>query len=326
LVRSSKSHKTSLLLHNLPLYLFKSKPLIVNPQKHIEEAEIDEIHIRFEKARGDKKEGGPAMFIVAPYDKVDEEEFDDENSSTTLNSRNSTWMPSTNSPEWVVAGRAVALAKRSYQFLMARQADFDQSMGWFPIFQESLTSFHAYNVLLRVSPDFIVDHETSSSGVDLSPSRSKDEAVESSYTRSMKSRLEGPKALRRKVYKNLHTSNDPNHVMLLSWDPIESLLSSLRKNFGLYALFFYNELSPEVIGLVWRPDAFKAMSFSAMTAEYAMPQDPDANGWRNDSLVVRNSSDLLREMSEYYDGIVTKVKILDHSLQASKKRRRTESL
>jgi hypothetical protein len=302
-----------------------SKPLIVNPKKHIEEAEIDDIYMQFEMARGDKREAGPPMYIVAPYDKDDKEEHHDSTRNATPHLIQSTWRPSTISPEWVVVGRAVALARRSYRFMMARLPEFSQDPSWSAVFHESSTSFQAYNILLRVSPDFVVDHETSSTGADFSPTPCKDGIMESSYTKSMKSRVQGPKALRRKLYKNIHTSKDHNRVMLLSWDPIESLLLSLRKNFGQYAIFFYNELTPEVIGLVWRPDTFKPISFSAMTAEYATPQNPVANSWKNDSLVVRNSSDLLREMSEYFDGIVTTVKILDNNRHASKKRRRTES-
>jgi hypothetical protein len=302
-----------------------SKPLIVNPQKHIEEAEIDDIYLQFEKARGDKRQAGPPMFIVAPYDKDDEDEHDDAKRNAATHSKQNSWRPSAISPEWVVVGRAVALAKRSYGFMMTRLVDFDQTTNWSAVFHQSSTSFHAYNVLLRVSSDFVVDHETSSTGADLCPAPNKDGALESSYTRSMKARVQGPKALRRKVYKNLNTCNDPNNVILLNWDPIDSLLLSLRRNFGQYAIFFYNELTPEVIGVVWRPDTFKALSFSAMTAEYATPQNPVANGWKSDTLVVRNTRDMLRDMSEYYDGIVTMVKLLDGSRHDSKKRMRTES-
>jgi hypothetical protein len=33
--------------------------------------------------------------------------------------------------------------------------------------------------------------------------------------------------------------------------------------------------------------------------------------WQSDSLVVHNTNDILREMSEYTDGIIANVKVLD---------------
>ncbi|KAG7353253.1 Nrap PAP/OAS1-like domain containing protein [Nitzschia inconspicua] len=311
-------------LHLLASHDWLGEPLIVNPRKHIDEAEIDDIHVQFEMARGEKRESGPPMYIVAPYDKNNNEK-DVMSESSSIQTKQMGWRPSITSPEWVVVSRVVALAKRSYQFLMERLADFDESPEWSAIFHESSTSFHSYNALLRVNQDFIVDHETSSTGTNLNPSAKEDGTIESSYTRSMTARVQGPKALRRKIYKNLqqNTSNDASNSILVSWNPIESLLTSLRNKYGQYALFFCNELAPEVIGLVWRPDVFKAISFSAMTAEYSMPQDADSRSWKNDSLLVRSTSDLLREMSEHFQGIVTTVKILDHTgVSGVKKRKR----
>jgi U3 small nucleolar RNA-associated protein 22 len=239
--------------------------------------------------------------------------------------KNFAWKPSVASPEWVVVTRAVALAKRSYGYIMQRLVTFDNSSDWSAIFHESPTSFQSYSVLFRVSDDLVIDQEASSTGGDLNPMANEDGILETSYTRSMKARAQGPKGLRRKVYKNLQVSaNDPadQDSMLLCWQPIESVVSSLRQKFGGYALFFYNELAPEVIGLVWRPSTFKAMPFSAMTAEHAKPQEDRTNEWRNDSFVVRNATDLLREMSEYYQDVITTAKIIDESCLSTPSKKR----
>jgi len=274
--------------------------------------------------REENRDAGPPMFIIAPYDRQDAEENDSTNRNAVNVSNQSVWLPTTTSPEWVVVTRAVALAKRSYTFMMQKLLKFDDSSDWSAIFHESSSSFHSYSVLLRVGTDFIVDPEASSTSADLSPHVNEDGILESSYTRSMKARVQGPKGLRRKVYRNLqHTANDAgDDTILLCWQPVENVMSSLRRKFGDHALFFYNELAPEVIGLVWRPDTFKAMSFSAMTAEYARPKD-DAD-WKNDSLVVRNATDLLREMSEYYQEIITTAKIIDETclVTSPKKKKR----
>jgi len=84
---------------------------------------------------------------------------------------------------------------------------------------------------------------------------------------------------------------------------------TLRNKFGTLALFFYNDLSPEVIGMLWKPNSFVPHAFSAMHSEYVLPID--ARDWKSDSLVIHNTSDVLREMKQYTDGIVADVKVLD---------------
>lgn len=291
--------------------------MIVDPKNHISESDIDDIHKRFERARGDKRELGPPLYIVAPYDKVDD--IEDTTSRNHESSKLKSWYPSTNSPEWVVVGRAVALARRSHQFLIERVVRFDQSAEWSAVFHESPSSFHSFDALLRVKSDFIIDMESSSTGLDLNPHSDADGMLVTSYTRSMTARIQGPKSLRLKVYKNLHQSVGDNDLsILLSWQPIQEMIAALSTQYGEKALFFHNELTPEVVGIVWRPDSLKPMQFSAR-AEYCMPQDPKANNWKNDSMVVLNKDDLIREMREFCQDFVTTAKIMDLPCRATKK-------
>jgi len=310
-------------LYLLAYHDWLSEPLIVDPRGHIESIDCDEINLQFESARGKKGEAGNPMYIVAPYDKLELDDEDPMNRNTVKKSNQSSWQPNTISPEWVCLTRSVALAKRSYSFMMKKLMAFAKSNDWSAIFHESPASFQSYSVLLRVNIDFVVDTEASSTGNDLSPTSDETGLSESSYSRSMKARIQGPKSLRRKVYKNIQSSASD---IILLWQPVKSVISSLRENFGAYALFFYNELSPEVIGLVWRPQTVATMSFSAMTAEYARPLDDDEKSWKNDSLVIRNATDLLREMSEYYQYVITTVKIIDESCLAPSSKRRKLSI
>ena len=296
----------------------------MDPRGHIDIVDYDDIRVQFETARGKKGDSGHPMYIVAPYDKLELDEDDPMNRNTVKTSTQSSWQPNTVSPEWVCLTRSVALAKRSYTFMMKKVMSFDKSNDWSAIFQESPSSFQSYSVLLRVNSDFVVDTEASSTGNDLNPSSDKAGTSESSYTRSMKARIKGPKGLRRKVYKNIQNSSSDSTI--LHWQPVHSVISSLREKFGAYALFFYNDLAPEVIGLVWRPETVATLSFSAMTSEYARPLDSDEKSWKNDSLVIRNATDLLREMSEYYQYIITTVKVIDEScLTPSSKRRKLQT-
>ena len=108
---------------------------------------------------------------------------------------------------------------------------------------------------------------------------------------------------------------------------LRNFVQSLRDKFGSLALFFYNDLAPEVIGVLWRPTSFVPQPLSVMHSEYVRPVE-EAD-WKSDSLVVHNTNDILREMSQYTESMVVNVKVLDdRSVQArpkSKKRSASES-
>lgn len=111
------------------------------------------------------------------------------------------------------------------------------------------------------------------------------------------------------------------------WRPVEEMMQTLRAKFGSLALFFYNALAPEVVCMLFRPTSFVPRSFSAMNSEYVLPIK--AENWKSDSLVIHNTSDVLREMSQYTRDIVANVKIVDDptdkgrpsSLKSNRKRR-----
>jgi hypothetical protein len=286
----------------------------VNPRDHIDQDEQDEIFSQFEKARGKTVDVGPPMYIVAPYDR---KELDEDEQKDTKWAREGSWAPSVSSPEWVVVSRAAALAKRSHDFLKSCVKNFDET-DWSAAFHETPSSFQSYSVLLRVDPDFVIDSDSSSTGTDLGVVANKDGIFESAYTRSMRARFLGPKMLRRKLYRNLRGAND--EAVLMSWRPVDSMVEELREKLGPLGLFFYNDLSPEVVALLWRPQVFDAMPLSVMASDYVRPVD--SGDWKSDGLVVRNVSDMLREVSQYSQNIVTTVKIFDDRVETSSRKRR----
>jgi len=134
----------------------------------------------------------------------------------------------------------------------------------------------------------------------------------SSYTRSMEARFAGPKPLRRKMYRNLQTNETDEErrpPLITSWTPLTSVVRELRNRFASSAVFFFNDLSPEVIGVLWRPRIFDPKPFSIMASEGTMPSE---SGWKSDSFLTRNARDILRDMSQYYQHVVTNVKIFDY--------------
>ena len=307
----------------VPPHSIISEPLVVDPRGHISDSDHDDIVLQFEKARG-ANDAGPPMYIIAPYNRQDQqedEENDPQHGNADKSSESSIWLPSIESPEWVVVKRAAALARRSHEFLMDCIINFDENK-WAMAFHETASSFQSYSVLLRVDSDFVFDLHSSSTSGELEVSPSKEGALHSAYTRSMIARFAGPKPLRRKVYRNLQGSE--REGVLLHWDPIQSLVNALTEKFGRFAAFFYNDLSPEVIALRWRPETFSLLPFSVMTSKYVRPAEK--SDWKSDSFVVRSADDILRDMRQYYHNFVTTVKIFDgqEANAANHKRRKIE--
>ena len=279
---------------------FGKQPLIVDPQGHLSAEDYESIHKHFEAVRGDDHRKGPPMYLISPYDRKDSKRLNEGNlrdffvpTFTQLN------------PEQVILARAVALAKRSYSHLLfCMTAEIESGFG--AVFQESSQSLRSFSVLLRVDPEIVVDSGCSSTNGDFALSCSQSGLTETPFTRSCWSRFNGPKALRKKIYKNLTAATGDG--ILHEWQPVNHLVDTLRLKFGDKAVFFYNELTPEIIAVLWRPDAFKAQPLSALHSEYRRPiQD----SWQNDSLVLTNADDIMEEMKHVSQVIVMEVKVLD---------------
>ena len=93
-----------------------------------------------------------------------------------------------------------------------------------------------------------------------------------------------------------------------SWNPVKEAVQKLRSELGHLAVFFYNEHTPEIIGCLFRPDAFKGKSFSAMYSEF---QRPIVKSWEENSLVKSNASDMMRAIQFIVQDIAIDVKVLD---------------
>lgn len=308
---------------------------MVDPHGHLTEDDHSDVVAQFEHARGPEFKNGAPMYIISPNDRVGGDEAEEAGSK---NKTPSAWTPTFthHNPEWVVLSRAAALAKRSHDYLMNALSSND-TVDWSVVFHETPSSFKSYSALLRVDADLLVDKECSSTSSDLSIRSNGDGVLESSYTQSMRQRSLGPKALRHKVYRNLANAEEDdavlvrfllllpiafvtvmtdthvilNHCCLVQydWRPVEEMVQTLRTKFGSLALFFYNDLYPEVIGMLWRPTSFVPHAFSAMHSEFVLPVERDS--WKSDSLVIHNTSDVLREMSQYTNDIIVDVKVID---------------
>lgn len=281
--------------------------LIVDPEGLIAEDERTAIESHFNAMRGDKFEGGPPMTIYS--------------SSSRPSEKESVWSPAFvtgSNPEKVVLCRAVALAQRSHAFLQnlwvadltGTSAKLKQN--WSAMFVESPEAFTAYSALLRLKPDFVTNRDASSTTKLLGAtsvtggSLENKEVTMTSFSRSMKELTNGPIPLRRTMFKNLmkkHTTE-----IILDWNPVRSAASVLQTtSLAEHAIFLFNDLCPEVIGIVWRK--YDRRPFSAVTSEYVRPVSDD--NWMADTLVVLNVSDVVRGATSVFSDMIAGVKIFD---------------
>jgi hypothetical protein len=151
----------------------------------------------------------------------------------------------------------------------------------------------------------VIDPTCSSTASDLKVQENDEGIVKTPYRRSMEKFSLGPKAFRRTTYKNLNASSDG---ILYGFRPVDEAIGILRSHFGKYAVFFYNELCPDVIAMLWRPTTFHRQPFSAMHAEFSTPVEYK---WEENSLVTKNSNDVLRAIRCILRHIIIDYKIFD---------------
>ena len=250
-------------------------PFVVDPHGHFSDEDLFIIHKQFETFQEQSKSNH--MYIVTP------------------SSEN--FKPSIMSPEPVILSRIMKLAALSLHNLMSYYRSNAQDDSWEKIFRTSTGSFSSFSILLRVNTDFIFNTTCSSTDHLCS---------QDSFRKGQKMAIKGPLALRKRLYKNI------GYVEVMhGWNPITEIVAELRARFGHLALFFYNEYTPEVICILWRPSAFKAESFSAKNSEYKRPLVSD--GWAKDSLVTTNYEEVLSDIKHACKDIITGIKVQDES-------------
>lgn len=281
-------------LNLLITFDWAKEPLVVDPQVHLTTDDRSRIRMDFDEARGVSHDKGPPLYIVSPCDRVIVDESTDKPRTS--------WMPYFTIEdhfEQVLLCRTIALARRTHDFMLQSLRDFEDS-SWPTIFTESPDAFRAYSALLRVDSPFLVDVETSSTAKRLG-SKPTDSEKCTSYSKTMKALEQGPKALRRTLYRNLPSSQTK---VLLEWDPMYEATGLLRSKLGDHALFLYNDLCPEVVAVVWRQHCHSARSFSAVISECTRPTEGD--------MTVFNARDCLREIKSILGGLISDIKVFDY--------------
>mmetsp|Transcript_5372 Transcript_5372/g.11079 ORF Transcript_5372/g.11079 Transcript_5372/m.11079 type:complete len:581 (-) Transcript_5372:163-1905(-) len=268
-------------------------PLVVDPQGHFSSEDVAKIQLHFSKARGEDN-SGPPMYIISPHD--------DSPGGTLAPTYTQT------NPEWVVLTRASALARISCDHLHSWTAscldgtDPDESgavSSWTSLFRESPAALCRYDVLLRVHRSFVADPGASSVAGDFGADTAETGAL-TPFHRSLVRRCQGPRELRKKSYKNLNSAD----ALVRGWRPVSDLVALLRARYGRLALFFYNDLAPEVVGVLWRPAVgVKGHVLAARTSAHVRPLAERSA----DSLVATNQDAVLQEIRWLVRGVVEDV-------------------
>ena len=59
-------------------------------------------------------------------------------------------------------------------------------------------------------------------------------------------------------YKNIHSDSSS---LLVGFNPVQKYVQVLEANFGTFAVFFFDQLGGNTIGVAWRPSAFLPQAF-----------------------------------------------------------------
>jgi len=199
------------------------QPLVVDPQGHLTIEDYQQIESDFNLARGGDSGQckGPPMFIISPSDRRDGE-------ATQKGQRGGVFIPTftQSNPENVVLARAVALAKKSYFYLLSQMTSTcissepkSKALSFGAVFLESASSLKSYSVLLRVDDEIIIDSNCSSTkgyfGSSALQKAMADTPLESPFTKCIINKFHGPKILRRKkLFKNLRDSDSNNYILV----------------------------------------------------------------------------------------------------------------
>eukprot|EP01041_Mallomonas_annulata_P007991 gene7991-16353_t len=131
-----------------------------------------------------------------------------------------------------------------------------------------------------------------------------------------KSYIKGPSCLNSKMYSNISEEMLSGRQMVCSDGhfhphPIQAeFIHKLRSHFGHYALFFWNHLKADTIGIVWRPVVFLPVKFSIRDSQdkifCAHGSGTGSGSGMADNVGILDVSTIVVKMLSLSDGLVDK--------------------
>jgi hypothetical protein len=97
-----------------------------------------------------------------------------------------------------------------------------------------------------------------------------------------------------------------------------AVVDSLRRRFGDIALFFWNAAKGDLLGIVWKPKAFLAHSFSILDCRNVLPiastgsvaataAANTSDGGAKSDCVVMNITKIISDMVAASDGVIADI-------------------
>ena len=220
-------------LNFLSTFDFQNNPVIVDFDKQFTSEDINNITLKFNEIRKEDKDR--AIYIV------------------TNNDRESI-MWSKDKPTKQILKRIVAFAKQSY-FVLMNQFLFDKNetnenrtINWKSIFK---TPLNDYNVIIHLDHNQIPQYQ-----------------FNIKYSLFEKSRN---KLIEKINSQNKNFKNVSNVETIIGMNPIKKFINELQIRYNDKALFFYDGIGGDVIGVVWKPNAFIPRPFTVADSIGSLP-------------------------------------------------------
>jgi hypothetical protein len=118
--------------------------------------------------------------------------------------------------------------------------------------------------------------------------------------------MKGPAFARLRLFTNLSSTERGTAGLLSGLQPVKEFVETLSLQFGREAVFFYDELAAEVIGIAWRPNIKSARTqpsnLTVLECKHVAPAEGHLPG-RSEG-VVWNESQVIAEMVATSLGLV----------------------
>ncbi|CAM9356162.1 unnamed protein product [Chrysoparadoxa australica] len=272
----------------------------VSPEPFVQPASTLSAFLRFLLLLAEHDWSGAPLLVdlqqeVTPSERLGlQEKFEAERSSAagssrplamwlvTAEDRSNDWQPSWTSaaqPEAVVLKRAAAVAKASAGIITSWLSQDCQGGGtgqsasakakWQDAFALTKAEVAGFNLAARTAAALCRDPATTLHG-----------------SEALAHHIKGARALTVKLYKNMLIGLRQQHqhqhdggseavapALFAGLNPLQELVEGWRHRFGHLAIFFWNELSPTTVAVVWRPKTFLPRAFAPLECSYAQPVD-----------------------------------------------------
>jgi len=198
-----------------------------------------------------------------------------------------------NCPSKLILKRIIRYAQHSehiLQGLLSFDTEESTQISWKTLFQ---TPFVDFDAIIQLDPHMIPYYDFNLNAQPKPKSKKK-------------SIFDVPK------YKNVKSAE--NTGLLVGFNPIENYMDDLQARFKDVAVFFYDQLGGDKVGVVWNPSYFLPHTFRLANVTFALPlthctkENKDKKS-SSSSLIIPNVFEMLADLRSLGDGFVLNVSL-----------------